>query len=327
MSDRIGAVDFSRGMLVLFMVVYHSLNYLGHESFPHYYLLFVPPSFILIAGFIITRVYVPRHGLDSPAIVSRLALRSVKLVALFTLLNVGAVLAFPGRAGGGPWPSSVVGGWFDIYVIGGSRSAVFEVLLPIGYLLFLSIPVLQLQSRVPSATAGVTVATVAICVAAEQYGYPVYNLYMVGAGLLGMAIGFVPDTGLKAAVGRWGMPAALYAFYWLSFMLLGDRYGVQLLATLASVTLLYAAGSRVDPRRWLPEQTLLLGRYSLMAYIVQIFYLQLFKRSPLYGEFEAPGAVVVIVSTAILTWGTVLMVDRARQRNTLVDRAYRLIFA
>ena len=149
---------------------------------------------------------------------------------------------------------------------------------------------------------------------------------MIGAGLVGMAIGFVPDTGLKAASADGACRRPLCVSTGFLSAARGPLRGPAARDACLR-TLLYAAGSRVDPRRWLPEQTLLLGRYSLMAYIVQIFYLQLFKRSPLYGEFEAPGAVVVIVSTAILTWGTVLMVDRARQRNTLVDRAYRLIFA
>jgi len=328
MSDRIGAVDFSKGMLVLFMVVYHSLNCLGHESLPHYYLLFVPPSFILITGFIVTHVYVPRYGTATREIVSRLTLRSVKLVTLFTLMNVGAGLVFSGRRGGAVTGlSDFVGNWVDVYVMGGSRWAAFEVLLPIGYLLCLSIPVLWLQARVPAATAWVTAAVIAACLAAERFGYPVYNLYLIGAGLLGMAVGLVPDAGMKAAIGRWGPPLAFYALYWLAFLLLGDRYGVQLVATLASVALVYTAGSRIDLHRWMPVQVLILGRYSLLAYIVQIFYLQLFKRSPLYGDFGATGAVAVILLAAVLTWATVRVLDRVRGDHALVDRAYRLIFA
>jgi hypothetical protein len=142
-----------------------------------------------------------------------------------------------------------------------------------------------------------------------------------------MTVGLAQDARLKATVSRWGPPLAFYALYWLAFLLFGDRYGVQLLATLASVMLLYVAGSRIDRLRWLPQQVLLLGRYSLMAYIVQILYLQMFKRSPLYGDFGVPGAVGVILLAMILTWGSVLMADRARKGSTLVDRAYRILFA
>ena len=62
-----------------------------------------------------------RAGLAEPS--SRgWPLRSVKLVALFTLLNVGAALVFSGPHGGADRGlSSIVGGWFDIYIIGGSR--------------------------------------------------------------------------------------------------------------------------------------------------------------------------------------------------------------
>lgn len=328
MTNRIVSLDFTKGALVVFMVIYHGLNYLGYESLPHVFLSFVPPSFIMIAGFIITHVYVPRKGAASKGLAGRLTIRSLKLVMLFTLLNVGAVLVFsPVQGGAAPRISDFVGRLSEIYIIGGSRWAAFEVLLPIGYLLLLSIAVLRLHSRIPSAVAGAAVVLVAGCLAAEHYGYPVYNLYMISAGFVGMTIGLMRDSALRAAYRSWTLPAFLYGLYWLAFLMLGDRYGMQLFATLASVLLIYAAGSRVDPHRWMPEQILTMGRYSLLAYIVQIFFLQLFKRSPLFGEFGVLGAVVVILATAILTWGTVRVVDWIRLENALVDRAYRLIFA
>ena len=42
-----------------------------------------------------------------------------------------------------------VGNWTEIYLIGGSRRAAFEVLLPIGYLLLLAIPVIEISIVVP----------------------------------------------------------------------------------------------------------------------------------------------------------------------------------
>jgi len=328
MNNRIGAIDFAKGTLVLFMVIYHSLNYLGYDSIPHYCLLFVPPSFIMIAGFIITHVYVPRYGLTSRNIVSILILRSCKLVLLFTLLNIGAAVVFSSQQRGGAISlSNFIRGWIEIYIMGGSRWAAFEVLLPIGYLLFLAIPILRLQSLFPYGIGGISLATVAVCLTMEHNGYPVYNLYLISAGTLGMAIGFLPSHNMKVVSYPWVVLGSFYALYWFAFLLFGDQYMIQLLATLVSVLLIYAVGSRIDLGRWLPGQALVLGQYSLLAYIIQILYLQIFKHLPIYGVFELPGLVVVIISIMILTWGTVRSVHYAREKSDFFDDAYRMIFA
>jgi hypothetical protein len=77
----------------------------------------------------------------------------------------------------------------------------------------------------------------------------------------------------------------------------------------------------------LPRQSLLLGRYSLLSYIIQILYLQIFIRSPFYRIFDLPGIVLIVIATMILTWGTILIVDYARTKNESFDGAYKFIFA
>src|SRR5262245_25100407 len=89
-THRISAVDFAKGILVVAMVVYHALNYLGYETLPHDYLAFVPMSFTMIAGFLIMQVHADLR--KSPLSVSavRLASRASKLLVIFTMLNVAA---------------------------------------------------------------------------------------------------------------------------------------------------------------------------------------------------------------------------------------------
>ena len=55
---RISALDFTKGALVLVMVLYHWLNYfVGPQGDFYRYLSFLPPSFICITGFLISHVY------------------------------------------------------------------------------------------------------------------------------------------------------------------------------------------------------------------------------------------------------------------------------
>jgi hypothetical protein len=328
MNNRIVTIDFTKGILVLFMVIYHGLNYLGYESSPHYYLLFVPPSFILIAGFIITHVYVPKYGLTSRNLVSRLILRSCKLLLLFTLLNVGVIVVLSSQhAGTALTMKNFVRSWSEIYIIGGSRLAAFEVLLPIGYLLLLSVPVMRFQSLFPYVIGGVSLTTVAVCLVTGYYGYSLYNLYLISAGIIGMAIGLLPGDKITVVSYSWITLLSAYILYWCCFHLFGDIYIVQIFATLICLIIIYAVGSRIDLQSWLPRQSLLLGRYTLLSYIIQILYLQIFKRSPFYWMFEPLGIIVIVISTMMLTWVTILIVDYARAKNESFNDVYKLIFA
>jgi len=211
--------------------------------------------------------------------------------------------------------------------LGGSRRAAFEVLLPIGYLLFLAMPALKLQSLFPGAICGITAVVVAACLAAESCHYPVYNLYLLSAGAIGMAIGLFPGRHLSAAARSLITPASLYALYWVFFLLFGDKYMIQLFATLAYLFVIYAVASRIDMQRRLTRQTLLLGRYSLLSYIIQILYLQILIRLPFYGISGLSGTMVMIVLTMLLTWATILIVDRARGKSDAFDVAYKKVFA
>ena len=54
---RIAALDMTKGVLVVAMVIYHSFNYSQDYSLGFRFLPFLPPSFILITGFLIARLY------------------------------------------------------------------------------------------------------------------------------------------------------------------------------------------------------------------------------------------------------------------------------
>src|ERR1051325_736043 len=63
---RDAAIDFTKGTLVLFMVLYHWLNYfVGPQGHYYNYLRFLTPSFIFISGFMISRIQLSRYGFDA----------------------------------------------------------------------------------------------------------------------------------------------------------------------------------------------------------------------------------------------------------------------
>src|SRR5579872_3641096 len=61
-APRDMAIDFTKGALVLFMVLYHWLNYFFGPHGQYYdYLRFLTPSFIFITGFMISQIQLRRY--------------------------------------------------------------------------------------------------------------------------------------------------------------------------------------------------------------------------------------------------------------------------
>jgi len=75
-------------------------------------------------------------------------------------------------------------------------------------------------------------------------------------------------------------------------------------------------------------QICLLGRYSLLSYIVQILLLQgirVFDRLWLAEQSILTFVLVVIVS--VMMWLVVVFVETGRAKARLVDKVYRGVFA
>src|SRR5215813_10557683 len=85
--QRIDALDMTKGVLVVAMVVYHSFNYSTDYALGFKYLPFLPPSFILITGFLISRLYFTPEAARDSGVYGRLLLRGFRLLFVFTVLN------------------------------------------------------------------------------------------------------------------------------------------------------------------------------------------------------------------------------------------------
>src|SRR5258706_2440706 len=185
--SRNDALDWTKGALVICMVIYHSINYSAFRPFGFRFLPFLPPSFILIAGFIVGQVYASRYDLSTWDPYRRLFVRGIKLLLLFTALNlvrcifiernvVDGALEFADRAN-------------TIFLTGNGRTGIFEVLLPIAYFLLLAPALLWLRSRVSAVMTIGAVAIFLLCCILQMNGKSYKNLELISAGLIGMAFG------------------------------------------------------------------------------------------------------------------------------------------
>jgi hypothetical protein len=326
-TPRLAFLDMTKGILVLLMAVYHSLNYTDQYHLGFRFLSFLPPSFILITGLLIAVIYVPRYEAGDRRLVARLLARGAKLVVLFTALNIAAQFVRSPTYGRSVGLGAFLGEWHRIYVLGsGGYTAAFEVLLPIAYLLLFGPLLVIMASRQPILFTGATGVVIVTCAVLDQRGIGIPNLNLWSAGLLGMMIGCFAFN-----------PAALRSHVWFSLVAYivyfplgvakGYTYTVQLLGAIVALALAGGFSIRWGEDGWWQQRLIRLGQYSLLSYIVQIAILQVLSRflgRPAPGSL---GGVTLFLTTLLLMTVIVEVTEVVRSRSRGAERVYRSIFA
>lgn len=323
------AIDYTKGVLVVCMVIYHSLNYSTRYELGFQYLAFLPPSFIVITGFLLSSVYPMKESVRNWRLHRRLVSRGVKLLVLFTALNVLIQLTVASNVVLGATPGLSVwwSYWFETYVSGEGRTASFEVLLPIAYLLLLAPFLLFLDRCHPLLLPIISVCIVGALAWPAYASDFLFNAQLMSAGLVGMLLGRVPFSTLDR-LPRFGIALGFcYGVYFAIGRLNGQSYLVQLAGAVLALALIYSACARLRPESLRGKCLERLGRYSLIAYIGQIGILQLVVRSVGRPAPFSPLFFVILLGTLILTVICVELVDWARRRSITVGGIYKFVFA
>lgn len=326
-SPRLASLDIAKGLFVLAMVFYHSLNYSSEYYLAFRYLSFLPPSFIFIAGYLVIALYPNRYQADTRRMYLRLIVRGLRLILIFTLLNLGGLMVarsyHPLDVPAVMWENGV-----DIFVIGSGRYAIFEVLLPIGYFLVISPLILWVhgRGRLPLLVLGIF--SVAGTAWLNHHGVSSGNLNLLAAGVLGASVApFVRLEHLAGGCLKLAVLAGAFAAYELIGRTWGHVFEIQILGSTIAVFLFLAFAQAVPVGSWPVRRMIILGQYSLLGYILQIAVLQVILRlsgrpEPWSVAFHA-WMIATLVAMTLLVEATHLL----RSKSPLADRAYRLVFA
>lgn len=325
-AARIEALDVTKGLLVVLMVVYHTLNYSTDYRLPFRYLAFLPPSFILITGFLLSHVYLARYRAIGVELCQRLLSRGLKLLVIFTCLNILGVF-FRSQNYHGPAHGlrPLFEDWVGVFLWGGSRLAAFDVLLPIAHLLLLAPILLWLTLKHRIALAALTVALLGACAWLAQHGECPPNLALITAGVIGMLAGLLPSSALPRAARLLPLALLLYALHVFIGSRIGQTFLHQIVSAMLALVILYGLALLARKGSWTTERLLTLGRYSLVGYIGQIAILQLY--SHVFGRPDpvSAGIVVMFLVSLILTIASVEGVHWAQHRSKFVQISYRAV--
>jgi peptidoglycan/LPS O-acetylase OafA/YrhL len=324
-ATRIDALDWVKGALVVLMVVYHAVNYSRFRPLAFEYLGFLPASFIFITGFVVGQIYAARYNLQSWKPYLRLMTRGLKMLVLFTVLNLAWFMASERSLYHGFW---VFAERADaIYLHASGRVAIFEVLLPIAYFLLLAPVLLWLRARVRGAVVVIALLALAACLFLESKGMSFKQPSLLCAGLLGMAAGLVPMVRVEAAARLWMSPLLAFVLYRVSQHFFGGRFAVEMFGAAASVFLLYAIALHLEKVPALWRWIVTTGQYSLLAYLAQIALLQVIVKA----AGGKPDTILPVIGigalTLALTWLVIVATKSIRARSSVADTFYKAIFA
>jgi peptidoglycan/LPS O-acetylase OafA/YrhL len=332
--ERNPALDFTKGALVLIMVLYHWVNYFIGPQWEHYqYLRFLTSSFIFITGFLISSVYLSKYAPADPRLSKRLFTRGLKLLAIFLALNAARTFIVPMLGTGvvvqNPLDPSNI---FRIFVSGkfpvvGGKLAVFTILVPISYLLMLS-AVLMIPYRFYKYTFHIACALLLLSIAVLAFtNMKSTYLESVTIGMVGVLAGFVPIKEIDDRVRHVYVLAFAYACYTIAITIWNVPFPLLIVGVTLSLMVIYRIGTSGGESGTIRTRIILLGKYSLFGYISQIAILQILSAGFRLADLHPVALVLSFLAAFILTILSVEILDRARAKAAALDRLYKGVFA
>ncbi len=333
-GQRIPALDFTKGALVLIMVLYHWINYFIGLQWPYYrYLRFLTPSFIFISGFMISHVYLSKYAAADPQLSRRLITRGLKLLAIFLVLNLARDVVVP-LLGTGVAVQNMISPQILVtfFIFGnlpaeGPKLVSFSILVSISYLLMVSGVLMLLYRRYRYTF---HVACFSLLLASLILGYADarnYNVESVAVGMLGVLTGFAPIRTIDTVGRRPYLLAFAYLGYLIAIAIWNIPFLLLIVAVLLNLCILYLVGARSNKASAVRNEVILLGKYSLLGYISQVAILQFLSKAYQRVDLGVARLPSSLFATVVLTILAVEFVDRARARSRGADRLYKAIFA
>lgn len=308
------------------MVFYHTINYfatIGYDGTK--YLRFVTGSFIFISGYIVAVFYQHKYLLNRIATSKRLVTRGFKILIIYTslnllinLLNIQTFKAIQYDI------DSFLTNLDDIYLKGNSLYAAFQILVPIAYLLILS-PLLLFWGKWKKTI----IASTAILLSAHVLlNISSFNLYGLLIGLFGLSIGLLSIDQNAFSIKSKSLIIVLFCLSIIMMPFFDKNILLYAIGLTIIMKLVFDFSKLLNLDIFLNKLVILLGRYSLLSYLMQIFFLQGMYQLFLKKRFDLGYELLLIIFiTNIFLIVLCSLIDLLRHKFILLNRLYKLVFA
>ncbi len=173
----------------------------------------------------------------------------------------------------------------------------------------------------------ICVLPLALVLALRTRGVVSYNLDLLAVGFLGLLAGCQPISKPDVVVRKIGWLGMAYIVYLALVSMWGVPYLMLLVSAFLNVLVIYSIGIRWTCGGAIQQHLVLLGRYSLLAYIAQIAALQLLRKVLSGADSDLARWTLSLGCTVVLTSGTVIVVDLLKARSGPADEVYRFVFS
>jgi peptidoglycan/LPS O-acetylase OafA/YrhL len=332
-TTRIPVLDFTKGFLVLSMVIYHLFNYfLWGDHVIYAYVGYVTQAFIFYSGFVSGTVYFNKLITNKKLVYKRLIVRGCKIILLFVIINLLTYVLFQKNFNNQDLGLHF---FFDnitaIFLTGNDKIARFAILLPIGYVLLLSPVLISLHRYKYYAFTTIIIFWLLADVMGVRW---FFNLNCILTGIAGVFGGLIyNDQYKRLSIKPLRFAAVTIVLFFLIVFIPfysdpRSHYISYFLYIIVIVYNMHLLCSFLNPAGLLIRQVLKFGQYSLYLYLAQIFILQIVKK--ILG-FSLPSVSVIhfllFIFVTLILVGLCYLTDFLRNRFTLMDKIYRFVFA
>jgi len=329
-------IDLIKGALVIAMIFYHcTFNisgqnlYLAHNitetlNFLHY-------AFLFISGYLCGFHYLPLSiAGSSHKVGQRLRMRAIKIFLIFLLANV--TLYVLGLAYSIDTILKEITSFDDLLTnfilsVNGSFVA-FEVLYYIAAFLFVASYIL----------APISLLVFSVLMAFMVWNFSEHLLSFVFIGSIGMLLGWLKTRGTfkKITITNTGVFTILlfllFQIYKSNIYTFVQENTIFVLLIIILETLLWFATfiSIINLLKWswLTNMLVIFGKYTLFAYIVQMFLIRIGAAIlGKLGDYNIMFYMVNILISTIILYLVILLLDNWRKNQILVNNIYKYIFS
>lgn len=329
-SDRNLAIDFLRGVLVVFMLLGHCFQFFNPTFWYVKYDMWVPGAFIFMAGFMMSFHYSKSYNLYTANIYYRIIQRSIKLLLIFLVANIIIQNLLTNEGGFAFFHNNDIISldfYYNVFVKGDPGISNFHIILPIAYTLIFSCALIFIFKSNLVLSSFPVILFIIICAWLWFFNNGGYNARFLSVGLLGFFFGLGFPNNFERIYKQKYYLFLIFFLYQIFISFVPSYYLVYLINVILVLVIIYIISLSLNFRSKFEQAVILLGQYSLLSYLAQIAMLW---ATSLLFENDVLNSFLVLLIFLILSICLFLLIKiihDMRQKSLFINGIYRLMFA